>query len=147
VHASAGLTAPWENPGVTRFYDIDDATARLAEVRPLLEGLRRDRARIAEAQAELEAFRATNGNARHADEIGRREREMAGIVSRMEAAVQQLEDWDVTLRDIGSGLIDFPALANGRPIWLCWRLEDTGIGWWHETSEGFAGRKPLAELT
>jgi len=132
---------------VTRFYDIDDATARLAEVRPLLEGLRRDRARIAEAQAELEAFRATNGNARHADEIGRREREMAGIVSRMEAAVQQLEDWDVTLRDIGSGLIDFPALANGRPIWLCWRLEDTGIGWWHETSEGFAGRKPLAELT
>ena len=51
---------------------------------------------------------------------------MAGIVSQMEAAVQQLDDWDVTLRDIGSGLIDFPALANGRPIWLCWRLEDTG---------------------
>ena len=132
---------------MSRFYDIDDATARLADVRPLLEGLRRDRARIAEAQRELELFRATNGNAAHADEIRRREREMAAIVSQMEAAVRQLDDWDVTLRDIGSGLIDFPALANGRPIWLCWRLEDTGIGWWHETSEGFAGRKPLAELT
>jgi hypothetical protein len=147
VHASAGQAAPWENRAVTRFYDIDAAGARLAEVLPLLESLRRDRARIAEAQAELAAFRATNGNARHADEISRREHEMAAIVSRMEAAVQQLDEWDITLRDIGSGLIDFPALANGRPIWLCWRLGDAGIGWWHETNEGFAGRKPLAELT
>ena len=132
---------------MTRFYDIDAAGARLAEVLPLLEGLRSDRARIAEAQAELAAFRGTNGNSRHADDISRREHEMAGIVSRMEASVQQLDDWDITLRDIGSGLIDFPAIANGRPIWLCWRLGDTGIGWWHETNEGFAGRKPLAELT
>ncbi len=147
MHASAGPAAPWENQTLTRFYDIDDATARLEDIRPLLEGLRRDRARIAEAQAELEVFRGTNGNEKHADEVRRREREMAGIVSRMQAAVQQLEDWDVTLRDIGSGLIDFPALANGRPIWLCWRLEDTTVGWWHETNEGFAGRKPLAELT
>ena len=139
--------ASWENRPVTRYYGLDEAAARLADVQPLLEGLRRDRARIAEAQAELAAFRGTNGNEKHADEIRRREHEMAGIVSHMESAVQQLEDWDITLRDIGSGLIDFPALASGRPIWLCWRLGDTGIGWWHETSEGFAGRKPLAELT
>ena len=50
----------------------------------------------------------------------------------MQASVQQIDDWGVTLRDISSGLIDFPALAMGRPIWLCWRLGEDNIAWWHE---------------
>jgi len=132
---------------VTRFYDLDAASARLGEVRPLLEGLRRDRDRVAALQAELLAFKGTNGNASHAEEVGRREREIATTVRHMEGTVHQLDEWDVTLRDIGTGLIDFPALVAGRPIWLCWRLGEEGIGWWHETTEGFASRKPLSELT
>jgi hypothetical protein len=67
---------------------------------------------------------------------------------RMRATVTQLVEWDIELRDIGTGLIDFPALANGRPIWLCWRLgEPEEIRWWHELDTGFDGRQPLAELT
>ena len=50
------------------------------------------------------------------------------------------------LRDISSGLIDFPALANGRPVWLCWRLGEGQIAWWHATDEGFSARKPLEDL-
>ena len=50
------------------------------------------------------------------------------------------------LSDIETGLIDFPALANGRPIWLCWRCGEDGIGWWHDVNVGFAGRRPLIEL-
>jgi hypothetical protein len=53
----------------------------------------------------------------------------------------------VTLRDISTGLIDFPALANGRPIWLCWRLGENNIAWWHESNTGYDSRQPLAELT
>ncbi|MFI5261286.1 MAG: DUF2203 domain-containing protein [Candidatus Limnocylindrales bacterium] len=132
---------------MSRFYDLDAASERLREVRPLLEGLRRDRERLAALQAEMAAFKGTNGNASHAQEVDRREREITTTVRQMEGVVRQLDGWDVTLRDIGSGLIDFPALASGRPIWLCWRLGEEGIGWWHETTEGFAGRKPLGELT
>jgi hypothetical protein len=132
---------------MTRYYDLDAASARLAEVRPLLETLRRDRARLAVMQADLLAFKGSNGNTSHAQELDRRGREISTAVRQMEVAVRRLDDWDVTLRDIGSGLIDFPALASGRPIWLCWRLGEDGIGWWHETSEGFASRKPLGELT
>ena len=47
---------------------------------------------------------------------------------------------------ISTGLLDFPALVSGRQVWLCWRLGETGIGYWHAHDEGFAGRRPLANL-
>jgi hypothetical protein len=131
---------------VARFYDIDDANERLTELRPLLESLRSDRDAIADAQAELARFRATNGNTQHATELRERQDGIREIVRRMEQAVARIEGWGVTLRDIQSGLIDFPALANGRPIWLCWRLGESDIEWWHEQDDGFGGRRPLAEL-
>lgn len=136
-----------ESITMPRYYSIDEANARLEELRPLLERLRQDRDKVAERQHDLVAFRSTNGNASHVDELTRREAAIAVIVADMEAAVRRIEGWDVTLRDIGSGLIDFPALASGRPIWLCWRLGEDDVAWWHELSTGIAGRKPLAELT
>jgi hypothetical protein len=132
---------------VATFYDIEEANARLTELRPLLESLRSDRDTIADAQAELIRFRATNGNTEHASELRQRQADIREIVRRMEQAVGRIEEWGVTLRDIPSGLIDFPALASGRPIWLCWRLGEGDIEWWHEQDEGFGGRRALAELT
>jgi hypothetical protein len=130
-----------------RYYDIDAANARVDEVRPLLEHLRDDRDRVAELQRELVAFRGSNGSQDHAQELDRREQDVKDAVHRMTQAVAQIEAWGITLRDIGSGLIDFPALANGRPIWLCWRLGEGPIEWWHELSTGFSSRQPLTELT
>jgi hypothetical protein len=129
------------------FYDIDRANQRLADVRPLLEQLRDDRLAVAEAQRELVKARDTNGSAEHAGELAGLEREIREIVRRMQRAVEQLDGWGIALRDIGSGLVDFPALANGRPIWLCWRLGEGDIGWWHEHGTGFDSRRPLAELS
>ncbi len=132
---------------MARFYDIDAANARLEELRPVLERLRTDRDEIADQQRELVRHRETDGSREHAQELQRREDAIRDLVRRMERAVAQIDAWDVTLRDIGSGLIDFPALANGRPIWLCWRLGEGDIAWWHELETGFAARKPLLELS
>jgi hypothetical protein len=131
-----------------RYYSIDEAIQRLADVRPLLEGLRVDRDAIALAQQEQQLRAATNGSAEHASEVAATDARIRTLAARMKEAVAQLVDWSVELRDIGTGLIDFPALANGRPIWLCWRLgEPDDIRWWHELDTGFNGRQPLAELT
>src|SRR5688572_19512662 len=132
---------------MTRFYGIDEANARLAELRPLLEALRADRETVAEAQREPVEARTTNGSAEHAEEVARRERDIRQVVQRMQQTVSRLTEWDIVLRDIGRGLIDFPALVNGRPIWLCWRLGEETVDWWHETDAGFEQRKPLMELT
>ncbi len=76
------------------------------------------------------------------------EARMRAVVDQMEAAVARLVDLSVQLRDIESGLIDFPALVAGRPVWLCWQLgEDEEIHFWHELHAGYGGRRPLIELT
>jgi hypothetical protein len=131
---------------MARFYDIDEANARLADLRPVLESLRADRNEIAATQAELTRFRGTNGNSDHASELKRREDELRRIVRRMQAAVAKIEGWGITLREIETGLVDFPALVNGRPIWLCWRLGEDAVGFWHGQDTGFANRKPLIDL-
>ena len=130
-----------------RFYSIDDANARLEEVRPLLETLKADRDAVATLQRELDRARARNGDREHARELADRGEAIRERVRNMQRAVSQLQEWDVELRDIQTGLIDFPALASGRPIWLCWRLGEDAIGWWHEQNTGFDSRKPLLELT
>jgi hypothetical protein len=131
---------------VGAYYSIESANERIAELRPLLEQLRRDRDDVARAQQDLMAFRRSNGSDDHARELETREQGIRSIVRRMKRVVARMESWGVTLRDIETGLVDFPALANGRPIWLCWRLGEDTIGWWHETDEGFASRRPLIAL-
>lgn len=132
---------------MARYFAIDEANARLADVRPVLEELRADREQVAEAQAALQRARETNGSAEHAEDLIRQENEIRDVVQRMQRAVAQIDEWGITLREIGTGLIDFPALANGRPIWLCWRLGEGEIAWWHDADEGFEQRQPLSDLT
>jgi hypothetical protein len=131
---------------MARYYRLDEANERLGELRPLLQKLRDDRNSVAELQQKIRDVRSNNGSADHAAEIGRIEDEMRKIVGEMKDAVDQVDEWGVALRDIGTGLIDFPALANGRPIWLCWRLGEGDIGWWHEADSGFDSRRRLTEL-
>jgi hypothetical protein len=133
---------------VARYYGIDEANDRLQELRPMLEQLRADRDRVAELQRDIEKGRESNGSAEHAEQVAELEDEQREVVRRMQQSVLDIDGWGITLRDISTGLIDFPALAMGRPIWLCWRLgEDTHIAWWHEVNTGFDGRLPLSELT
>ena len=132
---------------MARYFGIDEANALVADARPVLESLRDDRERVAELQSELQRERENNGSAEHAEQLAERELEVREIVARMQRAVVQIDDWGITLREITTGLIDFPALANGRPIWLCWRLGEDDIEWWHEANTGFDSRQPLSELT
>ncbi len=131
-----------------QYYDLDAANARLSIVRPMLVALRQDRDQVAREQQALQALESSP-EAQQPGTIAERDQREAAVrdaVGRMHEIVVRLVEWDVTLRDITTGLIDFPALANGRPVWLCWRLGEDGIGWWHGADEGFSARKPLSEL-
>jgi hypothetical protein len=71
---------------------------------------------------------------------------MQGLIDQMAAGVARIDALGLTLRDIEHGLVDFPALVTGRQVWLCWQRGETTVGFWHGHEEGFAGRRPLAEL-
>jgi hypothetical protein len=51
----------------------------------------------------------------------------------------------VQVKDLDIGLLDFPCEVDGRVVLLCWKLGEKSITHWHDTSEGFAGRKPVDE--
>jgi len=128
------------------FYDIDRANARLTELVPLLESLRNDREAVARTQLGLQRLRRSNGDGAHARRAEELNEELRSVIRQMEQAVAQIESWSVTLRDIDSGLVDFPALVSGRQVWLCWRLGEPAVGWWHEVTGGFSSRKALSDL-
>jgi hypothetical protein len=60
-----------------------------------------------------------------------------------EAALRELDDEGIVLRDPERGLIDFPAQHAGREVLLCWQLGEDDLAWWHLPEDGFAGRRPL----
>ena len=131
-----------------RYYDLDSANNQLLRVKPLLLALRQERDQVAREQQALNALEASAA-ANEPGTIAQRDQREAAVrdaVGRMHEIVVRLVEWDVTLRDINTGLIDFPALANGRPIWLCWRLGEADVQFWHRQDEGFANRKPISEL-
>lgn len=61
----------------------------------------------------------------------------------LHALIGHLDSLGVIVRDLDAGLVDIPTLRDGERAWLCWRLEDPDLGWWHTTREGFASRRPL----
>lgn len=58
-------------------------------------------------------------------------------------AVTRIQDTGCVLKDLDEGLVDFPTVREGREAYLCWKLGEERIGYWHGMDEGFAGRKPL----
>ena len=141
------------------FYDIDRANARLPELGEtlqILRGLRSEVVLLRDRIVELNAPWAVAGvltpapagptRAEVEAETRLLRMRLQGMVDQMHAAVAQIDGWGIQLREIETGLVDFPALVSGRPIWLCWRLGEDQVGWWHEVSEGFDARHRLEDL-
>ncbi len=130
---------------VTTYYDLESATAMLDRVRPMAEALRDQRAEVARLTERLRVAQLDEETDPAVASVLRAR--IRAIVDQMEGAVDRLDDWGIVLRDIRSGLLDFPALVDGRRVWLCWRFGEDEVAWWHETTTGFEGRQPASELT
>jgi hypothetical protein len=59
------------------------------------------------------------------------------------ALLEHIDSLGIVVRDLDEGLVDFPTHRDGEPAWLCWKLSDGELGYWHTTREGFAARQPL----
>jgi hypothetical protein len=134
---------------VTRFYDIDEANATVAELDPIVTVLAEQRdelVRLRDHALARSAGAAAPTEPLSDEELRLLRLRMQGLVDQMAAGVARIDQLGLTLRDIGSGLVDFPALVSGRQVWLCWQRGEPTVDWWHELDSGFSGRRPLAEL-
>jgi hypothetical protein len=125
-----------------RRYSIEEANALIPQVRAVLLQLAVEQRRMDAAHAEMHRHLAGNGDPSSAQEADRLEREAARIGEGMRNLVGMLEEMGVQLRDPEMGLVDFPGQRDGHDVWLCWRLADPTVAFWHGTDEGYATRKP-----
>ena len=122
-----------------RHYTLEEATTALEWVADRLAVMRSARDRLLDEDARAALGETAGGNGGGGP--GRVVSE--GFLALREAAAE-LAAAGVVLRDLDRGLVDFPAIRDGREIYLCWvESEEREIGFWHELDAGYAGRQPL----
>jgi hypothetical protein len=121
-----------------RHFSRAEANALLPQLTELLSRLRdaKDELTDAEAHEALAEAASTNGGGEEGRQVG-----VAFLeVRRM---LETIERSGIVLRDIDRGLVDFPAVIDGREAYLCWELGEDEVGFWHDMDAGYGGREPL----
>jgi hypothetical protein len=125
-----------------RRYTLEEASALIAPLDALIRELRAARAVITDPSLATRLGEHASGNGGGPDG-----RVFAEAALRFSRGLSQLDEWGVIVRDLDEGICDFPARREDRDVYLCWRVGEDRIAWWHELHSGFAGRRPLDDLT
>lgn len=119
-----------------RLFTPEDANAELAELRERLPRLRDARQGLIAASERITEAVTNDGG-------GVAVPEWFAHQQTLRAELEYLAERGILLRDADAGLIDFPAEREGRRVFLCWRLGEGPVAYFHEERSGFNGRKPL----
>lgn len=74
------------------------------------------------------------------------EKQLAEALDRLQTLVDELCDVGCELKDYETGLVDFVGRHQGRDVYLCWKLGEARVAYWHELTSGYAGRQPISIL-
>ena len=128
-----------------RFFTVEEANLELPRLRQWLPRLQARRRRLDVVQrklGELTLKAAANGNLLE-EEVHATQREAKRLTDELDKLIARINHLDCELKDIERGLVDFPSLREGREVYLCWRLGEPEVAFWHELDAGFGGRQPL----
>jgi hypothetical protein len=129
-----------------RHFTPEEANAELQHVRPLVEQLvagRQEHTAALERQEQLERKIRGNGGGIPPAELASATAEVDAVARRLARLVDEITSHGAQVKDLDTGLVDFPAFRQGETVLLCWQLGEDEIAWWHGVEDGFAGRRPL----
>ena len=69
--------------------------------------------------------------------------EILNYTIQVDRIIKEITKKGIIIRDVDMGLVDFPAVINNRPAYLCWKIDEEDIMYWHYAEEGFRGRKRI----
>ena len=123
-----------------RHFSVTEANELLPRLEPMLGKLRaaRDRLTDAEVHEALGEASSGNGGGQPGRQVGEAFLELRGLLA-------TLQEIGLVVRDVDRGLVDFPAIRDGREVYLCWQLGEDQVEYWHDLESGFAGRQPLEQ--
>ncbi len=129
-----------------KYFTPAEANATL----PLLRSILRDVTELArdlqdrhERLARVRSHQKAVMDEAHREELLQIEQEFEHGKERMQAFLDELQQLGVELKDPLTGLVDFRSQMQGREVYLCWRLGEPEVAYWHELDAGFTGRQRL----
>jgi hypothetical protein len=133
---------------LTKRFTICQANATL----PLVRAITGDLVRLAQDVLDRRQRLAALSDGRGRDGKDPYQEELNQIAEQLDEDSRQLQQYMDELRQIGveprsalEGIVDFPSMLDGRSVYLCWKLGDPDVRYYHEMDAGFEGRQPLGE--
>lgn len=134
---------PWKN---RRVFTVEQANAALPLIRAItrdLSELSRDVIERRERLSFLLRGRDRDKRDLYADELAQVQQDLESDSERLRTFVEELRELGVEPKDGPDGLVDFPAVIDGRAVYLCWKLGEPEVLHWHDLEAGFRGRQSL----
>ncbi len=129
-----------------RLFSLEEANALvpwLEETFQRLAGMQQERVDAQERLDELLSHRGSNGSSSSNEAMEQAQESVDRLARLIDEGFQDILDQGIIVRDVASGLVDFPSQREGREVYLCWIGGEAKIDFWHETDRGFAHREPL----
>jgi hypothetical protein len=128
-----------------RLFSRDEAESMLPEIAPLLWKARDLKKQHDESQAEVIALQnQAKGNGHGIDaDLARSRSNLERAAVSINEIIERITKMGIEVKDVDMGLVDFRSNINGREAYLCWKLGEENIGWWHDLDTGYASRQPL----
>jgi hypothetical protein len=133
-----------------KYFTVGEANAALPLVRKIAQDiteLARDLRERHERLARVLPPKRGAVGAAYEEELQQIKDQLEHDGERMQEYEQELKNLGIELKDYFTGLIDFPCWMNGREVYLCWKLGEPKVAYWHELEAGFAGRQKLVADT
>ena len=129
-----------------KLFTIEQANAMLPLVRAITSDLAHVAHEVVERRNRLQllmAGRQLKAGDPYAEELAQIEKEIEKDAARLQDYVAELRELGVEPKGAVDGLVDFPALVDGRLVFLCWKLGESEVTHWHNIDAGFSGRQSL----
>jgi hypothetical protein len=130
-----------------RMFTLTEAERARREVEPFLLEAMDCRKKLAGLETDLSAVSTRimmmGGVIVPYDKLATLRIEHTQLAEAMRAALRRILETGCLIKDLDTGLLDFPSRINDEDVYLCWRLGEDRIRFYHRQDEGFAGRKPL----
>jgi hypothetical protein len=131
----------------SKIFSLRDAERLRAQLEPILIEAIEARRKLAEVEEQLaklaERVQQSGGMMIPFEKTAKQRLERNRLAESIHSALEQIQSTGCVVKDLEVGLLDFPSRINGEAVYLCWRLGEDRIRFYHSQDEGFSGRKPI----
>ena len=127
-----------------KYYTVEEANAMLPLLRSILRDITELAADLKQRHERLAKVKVPAGGP-YSEEVERVHADFERDQEKLNEYIEELSKLKVELKDPFIGLIDFLGMRDGREVYLCWRLDEPEVSFWHELDKGFAGRQPMTK--